>query len=138
MGKHRKPPHGPIGPDEREYEVGYGKPPKSGQFKKGQSGNIQGRPKAAKTDSMASVVQRVLYKDLKVQTQDGPVDMPTVEVILTAQAKAGAQGKVGSARLLLEMAQQTGVGVERETRDLAAEDEAQFDELMRAMKALGR
>lgn len=28
--------------DKKEYEVGYGKPPKSGQFKKGQSGNKRG------------------------------------------------------------------------------------------------
>ena len=27
------------------YEVGYGKPPKHTQFKKGQSGNPKGRPK---------------------------------------------------------------------------------------------
>ena len=27
------------------YEVGYGKPPKSTQFKKGRSGNLKGRPK---------------------------------------------------------------------------------------------
>lgn len=28
-----------------DYEVGYGKPPKKNQFKKGQSGNPAGRPK---------------------------------------------------------------------------------------------
>src|SRR5579862_1084694 len=28
-----------------DYEVGYGKPPKSGQFQKGSSGNPKGRPK---------------------------------------------------------------------------------------------
>ena len=36
---------------DKDYEVGYGKPPKSGQFKKGQSGNPMGRPKkTAKED----------------------------------------------------------------------------------------
>ena len=32
----------------KDYEVGYGKPPKSTQFKKGQSGNEKGRPKRTK------------------------------------------------------------------------------------------
>lgn len=32
----------------KDYEVGYGKPPKASQFKKGQSGNPKGRPKGAK------------------------------------------------------------------------------------------
>ena len=29
------------------YEIGYRRPPKSGQFKKGQSGNAKGRPKGS-------------------------------------------------------------------------------------------
>ncbi|WP_068318416.1 DUF5681 domain-containing protein [Aliiruegeria sabulilitoris] len=33
---------------EKNYEVGYGRPPKRTQFKKGQSGNPKGRPKGAK------------------------------------------------------------------------------------------
>jgi hypothetical protein len=31
-----------------DYEVGYGKPPKATQFKKGQSGNKKGRPKKSR------------------------------------------------------------------------------------------
>ena len=34
--------------DEDDYEVGYGKPPKSGMFKKGQSGNPNGKQKRVK------------------------------------------------------------------------------------------
>jgi hypothetical protein len=49
------PPAGdPARPDQsqcssgRDYEVGYGKPPKHSRFQKGQSGNRKGRPKGAK------------------------------------------------------------------------------------------
>jgi hypothetical protein len=33
--------------DEPDYEVGYGKPPKGSQFKRGTSGNPKGRPKGS-------------------------------------------------------------------------------------------
>lgn len=33
---------------DQDYEVGYGKPPRHSQFKKGQSGNTKGRPKGSK------------------------------------------------------------------------------------------
>ncbi len=33
---------------DKPYEVGYGKPPKETQFKKGQSGNLKGREKGTK------------------------------------------------------------------------------------------
>ncbi|MFN3891262.1 MAG: DUF5681 domain-containing protein [Beijerinckiaceae bacterium] len=36
-------------PPSGAYKVGYGKPPKSGQFKPGQSGNPKGRPKKPPT-----------------------------------------------------------------------------------------
>jgi hypothetical protein len=34
--------------DNDDYHVGYGKPPKESQFKKGQSGNLRGRSKGSK------------------------------------------------------------------------------------------
>ncbi len=35
----------------KEYEVGYGKPPKHTQFRKDQSGNLRGRPKGSRNFS---------------------------------------------------------------------------------------
>lgn len=43
----------------KQYKVGYGKPPKSTQFKPGQSGNPKGRTKGSK-NSIYTCVQREL------------------------------------------------------------------------------
>ena len=43
------------------YKVGYGKPPKSGQFKKGISGNLSGRPKKP-SDSASELMKELQSK----------------------------------------------------------------------------
>ena len=44
--------------DAAEYEIGYRKPPKHTQFKKGQSGNPKGRPK--RSESFGQLVREAL------------------------------------------------------------------------------
>ena len=75
-----------------DYKVGYGKPPKSGQFKRGKSGNPKGRPKGslklandlaaelseqitAREDGKARRVskQRALIKSLMAKALQGDV-----------------------------------------------------------------
>ena len=50
----------------RDYEVGYGKPPKHTQFKPGQSGNPSGRPKGSKnlkTDLQEELSEKVPIRE---------------------------------------------------------------------------
>ena len=53
---------------DRDYKVGYGKPPKEHRFKKGQSGNPKGRPKGAL--NIATVIDRVLREQVVI-TENG-------------------------------------------------------------------
>ena len=49
-----------------EYKVGYGKPPKSGQFKHGKSGNPKGRPRGSlklATDLAAELNEQITVRE---------------------------------------------------------------------------
>lgn len=57
----------------KHYKVGYKKPPKSGQFKKGVSGNKKGRPKKIKESMAGKSASEILKKVLndKISVSDG-------------------------------------------------------------------
>ena len=50
----------------RDYEIGYGKPPKKHQFKPGQSGNRKGRPKGTK--NTATLLREILDRKIELRT----------------------------------------------------------------------
>ena len=54
--------------NERDYEVGYGKPPRDTRFKRGQSGNPRGRPPGAK--NLSTLLNEAL-DELVVVTENG-------------------------------------------------------------------
>ncbi len=80
-------------------EVGYRKPPRSGQFKKGQSGCPSGghaqrraRKEAkarkaaslerAKLRDLTNIVKKIALEERMVQTAKGAVKMPTLEILV--------------------------------------------------------
>jgi uncharacterized protein DUF5681 len=76
-----------------KYEVGFGKPPKSSQWKKGQSGNPKGRPKT-RTDLIIDAAA-ILSEPVNARTPDGKtVSLDGYEAAYLALCKKGLNGNV--------------------------------------------
>ncbi len=84
--------------DER---VGYGRPPKSGQFKPGQSGNPKGRPKGK--PSLDDVVQKVLSRKIRMTENGTEKRVSALEAMLTVVAKRALRGDLKAADVLFKL-----------------------------------
>ena len=71
---------------DNDNEVGYGKPPKNGQFKKGQSGNPKGRSKGVR--NFQTEVEAILRSKVTVTRDGRPKSVGTVEAALMRLAVA--------------------------------------------------
>src|SRR5215471_2325928 len=95
----RRPPMPPD--DERDYEVGYGKPPLHTRFVKGQSGNPRGRSPGAK--NMKTLLTKAL-NELVVVTDQGRRRMVSKrEAIITQLVNRSAKADFKAIQILLGM-----------------------------------
>lgn len=85
-----------------DYEVGYSKPPKSGQFKKGQSGNPKGRPKGSK--NIPDLYRDLLEEKVAIK-ENGEKKIITCQRAIARRVRADAlQGKDKAIDRMLEHA----------------------------------
>lgn len=93
--------------DDREiedYEVGYRKPPKSGQFKEGKSGNPSGRPK--RPSDFGSKLRRELESKLIVNEKGKRKVITKSEGVVKQLLNKSLLGHDPSIRLLFTLHQQ--------------------------------
>lgn len=80
---------------ERGYEVGYGRPPKKSQFKKGRSGNPKGRPSNRKSQLPHD---HVLGQMVTIREDGTERRVTAAEAFLLHLTKKGLEGDGASAR----------------------------------------
>jgi Family of unknown function (DUF5681) len=87
--------------DERDYEVGYGKPPPHTRFVKGQSGNSRGRPRGAK--NMKTLLTKALNELVVVTDQGGRRQVSKRQAIVTQIVNRAAKPDFKAIPILLGM-----------------------------------
>jgi len=78
------------GKTSRNYEVGYGKPPKHTRFAKGRSGNPKGRPKGSR--NFSTIVRDALNMPVKIKDRYGEREVRAIEASVRQLAAKAAAG----------------------------------------------
>lgn len=114
----------------KDYEVGYGRPPKVAQFKPGQSGNPKGRKRRHK--SVAQQMQDELNRRVTI-TEGGQAKRYSVQqVMLRSIATKAAKGDLRAATFVMNLVASESAA-HSETIDqttLTAEDQRLFEQMM--------
>ena len=85
--------------DEKDYEVGYKKPPKHGQFQPGKSGNPAGRP--ARSRNMKRLVQELLNEKVELTENGETLVVSKREALVRRMYADAVNGNAQARRQLL-------------------------------------
>jgi hypothetical protein len=88
--------------EDRDYEIGYGKPPKAFQFQKGQSGNPRGRPRGE--PNIAALFRKVSKQKVKTNGPNGEQCMTKIEASVTQLVNKAASGDIRAMKVLMDLA----------------------------------
>ena len=83
---------------EPPYEVGYGKPPKEGQFRKGNSGNPRGRPKGSL--NVLTVLERTARETITINIQGCRKTVTKLEAAAMQMSNKSASGDLKAITLM--------------------------------------
>ena len=86
---------------QRDYEVGYGKPPRNTRFKKGQSGNPRGRPSGSK--NLSTLLTEALNELVIVTEKGRRRKVSKREAIIKQLVNQSANGDWRAVKMLLEI-----------------------------------
>jgi hypothetical protein len=129
MGRHRKPV---TADSERNYPVGYCRPPKKTAFKKGQIGNPNGRPRK-RASTPGEELEAVLNQTIEVRQGDAVSKMTYRKAIFSAQAAKAMKGDTRAAEFLLRQRDRyrDDPGDRSDQTDATPEDRKIIDDFIR-------
>jgi len=84
-----------------EYEVGYGRPPKHSRFKKGKSGNPNGRPKGTK--NLRTDLIEELGEKISVREGDRPTKISKQRAFVKTLVARSSKGDARAAATLMNL-----------------------------------
>lgn len=84
-----------------DYEMGYMRPPKSGQFCPGQSGNPKGRPKGSK--NTYKLLDEILNEKVQIVKNGNPIKIPKKLAMLLQAANKAAKGDLKALQILIPL-----------------------------------
>lgn len=111
------------------YQSGAGRPPESGRFRKGFSGNPAGRPKGARnrprpeSDQLRALIRREAYRPVKVRIDGKEITMPLAQAAYRSLGTSALAGDTRALAIFIKM-----------LRADAAEEDAVMAELLEAAR----
>ena len=122
--------------DDAQYDVGYGKPPKSGQFKKGRSGNPKGRPKGTK--NLASVVLKESRQPVRINGLGRTRMVTKLEAAVMQIGNKAAQGELRAIREFVHLIDRSEQAVSSATapETLGEMDQLVMESILRRMEGI--
>ena len=115
-----------------DYKVGYGKPSKAAQFKKGISGNPRGRPKGKR--NLATVLQQTLNEMVVIEENGKKRTVTNLEAAIRRLVNSATSGDMQAFRALSALTLSAENSAMPETSaDLAKQDREVLEGLARLM-----
>jgi len=119
---------------DKPYEVGFGKPPKGTQFRKGESGNPKGRPKGK--PNLATIINRTLQAKVIIKENGRRREVTKYEAGLIQLSNKAASGDLPALKVVIVQARMAEERMQQDVSKKPGFDEADQKGLKSLMKRL--
>lgn len=122
---------------DKDYEVGYGKPPVETRFKEGQSGNKKGRPKGSK--NVHTLLNEILSQKVSLKENDKVLKVSKKAGMLMQLVNQGLKGNLRAMDILLPYILESDIKAEEKAqilKSLNRDDKSIVLDLIKEVKEL--